>query len=317
MCQAFPLSNSDFRHIARKGSTDRAERLFRAAVTAYCGLSHPIRAETIQLEDLTLPLYPSVSDETLRFVAAALSECSVPPPALVLRLCQERPEICAPLLMRTTALSDADLVSLIGKHGVPHARVIARRRNLHPAIAALISLMDKQAGTRQIAVLDEPAIPQDKSEAQDSEHATAADRAETARRALRSMMFSPYGLASGQIDTYRNLRIAALTGQPHILAAALSSALGIGPDAGEALLQPAQAATLITALRSLALSGEQAFLIAACAAPARFVRHAAISDFVEQFSARSISDARYQIEIWRTESETKDIRSTAQHIGLG
>lgn len=292
------MSNSDFRHIARKGSIDRAERLFRAAVTAYCSLSHPIRAETVQLEDLTLPLYDAVSVETLRFVAAALSECSVPPPALVLRLCQEKPEICAPLLVKTTALSDADLVALIGKHGISHALVIARRKNLHPAIAALVSLMTRQAGAKpHVTVVEAQPLPTEAGP-----DVLAANRADEARRALRSMMFSPYGQAAGQAEIYRDLRVAALTGQPDILRTALATALQIDDEMGTALLQPEHAATLITALRSLALTGEQAFLIAACAAPARFVRHAAISDFVEQFSARSISDARYQIESWRREN---------------
>jgi uncharacterized protein (DUF2336 family) len=301
LCQAFLLSNSDFRHIARKGATDRAERLFRAAVTAYCSLSRPIRAETVQLEDLTLPLYDSVSDETLRFVAAALSECSVPPPALVLRLCNERPEISAPLLVRTTALSDADLVGLIGKHGISHARVIARRSKLHPAIAALISLLDKQAPAQaQISVVKDwrKAEPDERPA---ERPLTSETRAEMARRTLRSMMFSPHS----QGEAYRELRIAALTGQAHVLTAALGDALHVDEVAAAALLQPAQSSMLITALRSLALSGEQAFLIAACAAPARFIRHAAISDFVEQFSARSISDARYQIESWRADANER------------
>ena len=39
----------------------KAERLFRAAVTAFCSLTRPSRREIAQLEDLTLPLYDSVS----------------------------------------------------------------------------------------------------------------------------------------------------------------------------------------------------------------------------------------------------------------
>ena len=65
------LSSSDFRHIAHQGASDRAERLFRASITAYCSLAHPTRNETVQLEVLTMPLYELVSDETRRYVAAA------------------------------------------------------------------------------------------------------------------------------------------------------------------------------------------------------------------------------------------------------
>ncbi len=123
----------------------KAERLFRAAVTAFCSLTRPSRREIAQLEDLTLPLYDSVSAEARRFVAAALSECQNSPAALVRRLADEPVEIAAPLLLRSNALTDIDLIALIGRRGIGHARVIARRPHLNPTIDQLVRRCSKSA----------------------------------------------------------------------------------------------------------------------------------------------------------------------------
>ena len=48
------MSSSDFRQIAVRADHGKAERLFRAAVTAFCSLTRPSRREIAQLEDLTL-----------------------------------------------------------------------------------------------------------------------------------------------------------------------------------------------------------------------------------------------------------------------
>jgi uncharacterized protein (DUF2336 family) len=137
------VSSSDFQQIAVRAGAGKPERLFRAAVSAFCSLPRPSRREIAQLEDLTLPLFDSVSPESLRFVAAALSECEYPPAALVRRLAEERVDVAAPLLMRSRALSDIDLIALIGRHGLPHARAIARRKALNPAIAHLIRALER------------------------------------------------------------------------------------------------------------------------------------------------------------------------------
>jgi len=86
------LSSSDFRQITIKGQTLKAERLFRAAVSAFCSLTRPSRREIAQLEDLALPLFDFVSVESRRYVAAALSECQYAPAMLVRRLADETVE---------------------------------------------------------------------------------------------------------------------------------------------------------------------------------------------------------------------------------
>ncbi|WP_204279817.1 hypothetical protein, partial [Serratia marcescens] len=64
------MSSSDFRHIAVRMETGKAERLFRAAISAFCSLPRPSRREIAQLEDLALPLFDDTPNEALRFGAA-------------------------------------------------------------------------------------------------------------------------------------------------------------------------------------------------------------------------------------------------------
>jgi len=157
-----PVSSNDFRQIAASGEIGKSERLFRAAISAFCSLTRPTQREIAQLEDLTLPLFDSVSPEGLRFVAAALSECEFAPRALVRRLADEPVAVSAPILMRSAMLSDIDLISLIGRHGVSHARAIARRASLNPTIDNLIHALLESAGRQTAAAAEaraEPALP--------------------------------------------------------------------------------------------------------------------------------------------------------------
>ena len=142
------MTEADFHNIAARNDASKAERLFRASVSAFCTLTRPSRREVVQLDDLALPLYPHVSSSARRFVAAALSECEIAPPRLVDRLVNDRVDIAAPLLTRSALLTDIDLIALIGRHGLPHARAIARRPGLNPTIVHLIRALEASARTR-------------------------------------------------------------------------------------------------------------------------------------------------------------------------
>jgi uncharacterized protein (DUF2336 family) len=137
-CQASGVAvSSVFREIAIRTESGKSDRLFRAAVSAFTSLTRPSRREIAQLAQLTLPLIDRTSVEARRFACAVLSDSRHAPADLVQRLCEEPVETCAPLLIRSPLLSNTDLVRIIGAKGAAHARVIARRGDLHPAIAAL------------------------------------------------------------------------------------------------------------------------------------------------------------------------------------
>ena len=119
--------NQPFRALETASSQHRKDDIVVAAVSAFAARTRPARVEADQLEDLILPILPETSETTRRFAAACLSDLPHAPHRLVMRLCQEKADICATLLLRSPVLQDSDLVTLIAQNGVTFARVIARR----------------------------------------------------------------------------------------------------------------------------------------------------------------------------------------------
>lgn len=266
----------------------KKERLFRAAVSAFCSLARPTRRDAHQLDDLTLPLIESVSAPSLRYAAAILGDVENAPPRLVRRLCEEAPAICAPLLMRSQALRDVDLIALIGRHGAGHARAIAKRPNLHPTIVELLRSLGfgdappVKKGPVGLATLD-------------------GDRLGETRTRLRSMM-RPLPAnsvrAHDQVrlrwneapDPYRKLLSTALTGVPVLFATALGELAGTDGETITRLVEATDPLPLIEVLGKLGLSEAEAFLVFACVRRNGPVELSALRAFLDSY--RSLSGAR-------------------------
>lgn len=297
------MSSSDFRQIASGTEHGKAERLFRAAVSAFCALPRPSRREIAQLEDLALPLFDSVSPESKRYVAAALSEIPHAPPALVRRLSNEPVGIAAPLLIRSDVLSDIDLIVLIGRHGLPHARAIGRRRNLNPTIANLVRALDRPN-----------AVPQASQPLSNPEaHPPAATKetvdtaAESVRQRLRGMMLPAADADDTQTPAIRDARFAklratALTGHPGYFQAALAEVLGIDLRQAKAITEATGYGDLSLALRVLDLEVEQAFLITAAIFPSFFSHAEGIRLFVDRYRLSHRETAREKLRGWKAET---------------
>ena len=311
------MSSSDFRQIAIRAESGKAERLFRAAVSAFCSLTRPSRREIAQLEDLTLPLFANVSVESRRYVAAALSECDYAPTALVRRLCEEPVDIAAPLLVRSRALSDVDLIALIGRHGLPHARAIARRKDLNPTIAHLIRALEKPT---LVSVRQPEAVATTTPES--GNVLTVSDRqqvpgaaAENARRRLRSMMRTDAESGGATINpftgaqTYVKLRETALTGNAAFFQTALADALEIDFSTARSLTANQNYMSLLTALRALDLGEDRAFLITVAAYPAAFPHPQAIRIFLDRYRLLHRDAALDRLRGWQAETLSKAIRN--------
>ena len=288
----------------------RAERLVRAAVTAFCSLTRPSRNEIAQLDDLAMPLYDQLSVETRRYMAAALSECEYAPALLVRRLCDDDVEIAAPLLIRSSLLREIDLVALIGRHGLPHARVIARRPDLDSTIAALVRALEipsmKIAAEKPLPQVVEPAPEQ---------RAGSGQAAEEALDRLR-MMMRPAGTerkTAGESETvaihwpshpglFDKLRSTALTGVAGLFQTALADALGIGFHQARSITETQTDKHLILALRALDLAPSDAFLLAAATFPTRYPRPEAIRRFLEEFELVHRDKARDAVRSWKAET---------------
>lgn len=285
------MFRSGFPNTASYRSAGKADRLLRAAVTSFCSIARPTRRETAQIDDLAAPLIAGASGETLRFVAAALSETPFAPPSLMRRLADLPVEISAPLLLRSPILTPIDLLALIGRHGSVHARAIAARPGLDERIVRLIASLEIG-----------PKEPMPAS-------------AEEARDRLRAMMLptrqsapalQPAGNATvrlrweGDPGAYRKLRSTALAGAPALFHTALADALGITPDHAREIAEDADPARLILALRALSLSEEEAFLVMQCLRPSRDQR--GIAAWLDAWQAVPVKDAMRVAASWRAPS---------------
>jgi len=322
-CQAYLfVSASDFRQIAIGRETGKPERLFRAAVSAFCALPRPSRREISQLEDLTLPLFDKVSVEARRFVAAALSESEYAPFGLVRKLCDEPVDIAAPLLVRSPVLSDVTLISLIGRHGLPHARAIARRPNLHKTIADLIRVLERprlvypEGAKQDEPVASAPQAPGTAAAPGLSNDPVPGQLAENVRRKLRAMM-TPASKAmpdEARAPAYDRLKATALTGNDTFFQTALADALEIDLLAARLITEKSGYSSLIDALKALDLAEEQAFLLAATILPGQFAHAEAVRLFLERYRALNRDVALDRVRDWKAASVGARIRSNAERL---
>lgn len=283
-------SSNDFRQLESLSSrTTKGEKVFRAAVSAFCALTRPSRREIAQLDDLALPLIESASREDRRFAAAALSECLHAPPLLVRRLAGDAADIAAPLLMRSTALRDVDLISVIANCGVSHARAIARRKDLAKPIHDLLKALKDPEIDRLRAI----ATGAQDNASRPPRGALAAE----ARRKLRAMM------RPASAKTYHTgLRDAALSGRPALFQTALADALGLPFERVRLMTESQQLTDFSIALKALDVSCELAFLMVSAVQPAAFGDTEQIRWFVNRYQALVAAKAMDTVRHWKTET---------------
>jgi uncharacterized protein (DUF2336 family) len=299
------VSSSDFLQVATRAEAGKSERLFRASISAFCSLTRPSRREIGQLEDLTLPLFDQVSADGLRHAAAALSECEHAPEALVRRLCDCPVEIAAPLLARSKALTDIDLIALIGRHGLAHARAIARRKTLNPTIAKLIKALEKPMLVRP----DYAATPEAPRPVQ-APQGVPGTAAEGVRNRLRGIMLRERlrddadDSRLNPVDkstTYARLRETALTGNAAFFQTALADALGLDFSIARGLTETSDTSLLLTALRALDLGEDRAFLIAVAVFPNHFPHPQAIRLFLDAYRLLHRDAALERVKLWKAD----------------
>ncbi len=300
------VTASDFHDIVVRRDTGKAERLMRASVSAFCSLTRPSRREALQLDDLTLPLFDMVSIDARRFVAAALSDCGVVPPELHARLADQPVEVAAPLLVRSAHLRDVDLIALIGRHGLGHARAIARRKKLDPAIAQLIRAMEAAAAAAAGASEPSPADPAPAQAPAQAEPAGKGEAAEATRERLRAIMkvgrpVAPAGTEDESGADFVRLRDAALTGEPQFLATALAETLKVNLATARALPSAGGLSSLLAAFRSLNFTEERAFLLVSAILPGQFPHPESVRLFLERYRALDVETARERVRGWKLE----------------
>lgn len=285
------MFRSGFANASSYRAAGKADRLLRAAVTSFCANTRPTRGEIVQFDDLAGPLLGGASEETLRFMTAALSESSSAPPALVRRLADLPVGISAPLLMRSPVLTPIDLLALIARHGPGHGRAIALRPDLDERILLIVRTLEE---TRHKPAPASPEETRDRlrammQPAQDASPRPATPPVKPAQGTHLRWQDEP--------TTYLRLRSTALAGAPVLFHTALADALAIQPAQARAIVEDTDPARLIVALRALSLGEEEAFLIMQCLRPVHN-RHG-VAIFLDAWRAVSREDAARAASGWQ------------------
>lgn len=269
----------------------RAEQLFKASVSAFCALTRPSRSEAHQLEDLATPLLAFVTTPVLRYACAALASCPQAPAGLVRRLADYPVSVCAPLLVKSKVLTNVDLITLIGRHGLPHALAIARRPDLHPELENVIRALVALGG----AALDIGTA----AASENMPNEVKPNKAEEVRESLRGMMRPAARTASSTRfdwqsagETYARLLSTAMTGRRQLFQTAIADVFDLDFATACEVVDQVNGLSFITALRSLDLAPEQAFTLFALLFPGGFSTAQEISDFIERYGRMDRDQAR-------------------------
>lgn len=293
-CWAFALFRvRPFEYLSSSDPAERLERLFCASVEAFSELPRPSRREISQLEDLAMPLLDTLSDSCLRFVAEKLADTPEAPAALIRQLADMPVRVSAPILKRSTILNSLDLLALVGRHGVYHARAIASRTDLDQRVATLI---------RSISTLD----------------ANSPEMAAETRKNLRDML--PHDLDeeffSAIVENATLLRLndtlneAALSGDKRRVAAFLADALELPLDHMSAIIASDDIAGLIASLRACGAQDTEAFLLLHCLHPQKFSDIRATKRFFEAYQGLRHHDAQAVINGWKASMSRSDLKAS-------
>ncbi len=139
-----------------------------AAIAGFEVLAYPAPRDLQQFSNLFLGLFPHVADDTRRIAAAALSRLQNLPETVADCVIDQPIEIAAPFLACNSGLNDRMLLQAVARHGIAHARAIARRKSLSKVVVTALVELDDSSVNRSLTVRgtvesDGSTIAQDRS----------------------------------------------------------------------------------------------------------------------------------------------------------
>lgn len=290
----------DLANVNRHKRSARHDRLFRASANAFSCITRPTQRQGTQFQEIALSLYEQVSGETLRYVAALLSNDVNAPKQLVMRLAQEPVSISAPLLLRSPVLQTADFVLLISNGGVPHARTISRRTDLDPTLRDLLAILSRRTDLQS----NQP------SQADGHIEEPQRERVTSVREQLRATLAanepgsrtSADAFLEDPLPQHERLVEAALANNPSTFIAELSCQMSVSQNLISELLGAPGYFHLLVMLKSLAFSVGDAFMICAAASSSTLDSKDALRLFAARYRSLDQHAAQDRVSDWRARS---------------
>ncbi len=268
-----------------KAGDSKADNLLGAAIAAFAGITRPGRHDLQQFEDLVMPLLHCASAPAKQHAAHRLAKLEDAPRRVILALADEPVAISAPILLRSPILRPGDLIDLIGKNGLPHARAIARRQSGDVLLQAVL---------RSFA---DPTI----------------DRTLALQESLADFDASSAGQADATIeDSFldnRRLIETALQKQDYFFRNALAGALGLTFEQANALIGSWPNSPLPIVLKALGLTPAECFLVVTAVLGPVATDRAGLLAFVELYRSIDAEKAMMLIRQWNAGTMSAILRS--------
>lgn len=132
--------------LAREPSSDRRRELLREVTDLFFVAADPGQPAELALFDDVLTQLSGEMEEAVRAeLADRMADADAPPRALIRRLAADVISVSEPVLTRSPALTDADLVAVAQSSGQDHLRAISRRAEVSETVSdAIVQRGDDQ-----------------------------------------------------------------------------------------------------------------------------------------------------------------------------
>ncbi len=289
----------------------KADDLLAAAIASFAVMPRPGRQDMQQLEDLALPLLERATAQGRRNAAQALAQLEEAPRRLVLALAGEPTEISAPLLLRSPALRPADLIDLIGAHGIDHARVIARRQSADALLQQVLRSFADPAIDRTLAMQEDLADIGEKPAA--TAAVTSPLPAASAAHGLGLSLQQPFFKAEA-MPGHQALIDAALLIDSHFFRNALADALDVSFARAESIIGRWPDSHLPIALKALGMSAPECYLVMTAALGPIDANRESLREFVHIYRSIDPSKAMALVRRWRADEMSAMLRDKLREM---
>jgi uncharacterized protein (DUF2336 family) len=303
----------EFRALEDRSSGSKADDLLTASITAFCCVARPAKSDAQQLEDLAVPLLALASQRVRRHAAAALSEFSHAPKRLIVALAEDEVDISAPLLLRSPVLDPSDLIGIIDRKGLGHARVIARRDIDDPELLRVLHGFDDPAIERALA-LQSHSVHSGDTDMQDALLTQESPRLRETREALKALMRDSDKGFSGDQALAEHLVDAALLDETALFEQEFARALALDPDSAKRIIGHGLNAELTIALASLGLSAEAAHLVLTGLFGLVHKDLHSLRLFVQSYRQIDRDKARATVERWKVLENSQKLRQKLREM---
>lgn len=323
------MSNSQFRALEGRSAhhnnaENKTDELLTAAIAGFSSITRPTRHDMQLFEDLALPLMSSATERGMKQAARDLAKINTAPRKLVLTLAHEAIEIAGPLLLRSNVLTPLDLIDIIGKNGIDHARAIARRPSDDAILHSLLQSFADPAIDRAIALRNQIVKATATDLPAQSTSTTIVDQVGVLRDQLSFMLTNIENnlpedgkahLADiNKLSLADQLLDSALLIDPHFFQTALADALGVSFERARHIIGEWPSSQLPVALMALGLSAQDCYMILTAVLGTITGTRDSLRDFVHIYRSIDRNSAMQVIRQWKAEDMSAVLRNKLRNL---